>query len=71
MGTVSKAQRRSANKWDAQNMKVISTKLRVEDAEAFKRYAEDRGQTVSGMIAGYVRRCLAEDKAARQTESGE
>lgn len=64
----SPAQRASANKWDAAHMKVVATKLKVEDAEAFKAYAEARGQTVSSMLAGYVRRCLAEDAATKHNE---
>jgi arginyl-tRNA--protein-N-Asp/Glu arginylyltransferase len=60
----SDAQKRASNKWDAANMKVVATKIRKEDYDLFKKYAEDRGQTVSSLVAGYVRRCIAEDQAS-------
>ena len=70
MGNVSKAQRKSANKWDAQHMGSLSCKIMAEEAKAFRDYAEERETTVNALLSGYVRRCLAEDKAARHTESG-
>jgi hypothetical protein len=66
---VSKAQRASANKWDAAHMKNITVKVKLEEAEAFKKYAAERGQTVNGLLAGYLRRCLAEDAATKQHHS--
>lgn len=70
MGNVSKAQRKSANKWDAQHMGSLSCKIKAEEAKAFRDYAEERETTVNALLSGYVRRCLAEDKASKERGSG-
>lgn len=61
MATVSRAKRKSNNKWDHQNMRVVSTKIKKEDYDLFREYCEVRNQTVSSMVAGFVRRCIQED----------
>jgi NRPS condensation-like uncharacterized protein len=66
---VSRAKRASNNKWDAEHMSVLSVKVKAEEAEAFRVYAKERGQTVNGLLAGYLRRCLAEDAATKQHHS--
>ena len=66
MATVSRAKRASNNKWDAQNMRVVSAKIKREDADRFREYAAARGKTVSGMITDYVKRCL-EDRDAEES----
>lgn len=61
MATVSRKQRAAANAWDKKNMRVVSTKIKKEDYDLFQRYCEVRNQTVSSMVAGFVRRCIQED----------
>ena len=65
-----KARRDSNKKWDEANRKVLSAKVTIEESEAFKKYAEERGTTASKLLAGYIRRCLAAD-AADKEKSGE
>ena len=70
MAAVSRAKRASNNKWDRENMKIISCKIKIEEAEAFERYAQERGTTRNALISGYIRRCLAADQAEKQQQSG-
>lgn len=60
-----KARRDSNKKWDEAHRKVISTKVTIEEAEAFKRYAEERNAKMSNLLSGYIRRCLAADQAEK------
>lgn len=52
------AQKRARDKWDAENMSVISCKLKREIAESFKAAAKANGTTPNelfrGWIAGYL-----------------
>jgi hypothetical protein len=69
-GAIATDARKAANrKWDAAHMATLGVRLKVEEAEAFKSYAAERGQTVNSVLAGYVRRCLAEDAAAKQHDT--
>ena len=58
---VSDAHRRGNAKWDKENMRVVSCKIRSEEHAAFKAYAEARGKTISSLLLEYVRSCIAED----------
>lgn len=58
---VSDAHRRGNAKWDKENMRVVSCKIRSEEHAAFKAYAEARGETISSLLLEYVRSCIAED----------
>lgn len=48
------AQKRTRNKWDAENMSVISCKLRREIAENFKVTAKSNGTTPNELIRGWI-----------------
>ncbi len=56
--TVSRSKRAANNKWDKENMKIVACKLKTEDAEAFKQYANDNGTTPNALLRGYVFKCL-------------
>lgn len=56
--TVSRSKRAANNKWDKENMKIVACKLKTEDAEAFKQYANDNGTTPNALLRGYVLKCL-------------
>lgn len=56
------AQSRARNKWDAENMSVISCKLKREIAETFKTAAKSRGTTPNELIRGWIAAYLAEEK---------
>ncbi len=50
----SEAQKRTRDKWDAENMSVISCKLKREIAENFKTAAKSRGTTPNELIRGWI-----------------
>ena len=54
------AQKRTRNKWDAENMSVISCKLKREIAENFKIAAKSRGTTPNELIRGWISDYLIE-----------
>lgn len=49
-------------KYDAENMSILAAKLPKAEAEAFRALAEERGTTVSRMLATYVRAELSAEK---------
>lgn len=53
-------QRRARNKWDAENMSVISCKLKREIAESFKTTAKSNGTTPNELIRGWIAAYLFE-----------
>lgn len=53
-------QRRARNKWDAENMSVISCKLKREIAERFKAAAKSNGTTPNELIRGWIAAYLFE-----------
>lgn len=58
---VSRAKRASNNKWDKENMKLVACKIKKEDAEAFKKYADDNDTTPNALLRKYIYKCI--DKA--------
>lgn len=56
------AQSRARNKWDAENMSVISCKLKREIAENFKATAKSRGTTPNELIRGWIAAYLEGEK---------
>jgi hypothetical protein len=55
---------------EAHPMQTIGCRLYDDEAEAFKKYAKERGTTASKILSGYIRRCLAADQAEKQQQSG-
>ena len=47
--------------WDKENMRTVSCRLRKEEAEGFKKYAEYLGTTPHALLSEYVKRCLELD----------
>lgn len=48
------AQKRTRNKWDAENMSVISCKIKREIADDFKATARANGTTPNELIRGWI-----------------
>lgn len=66
--SVSDSQKRAAAKWDKENTRIISCKIKTSEHAAFKAYAEKHGKTISGMLLEYVRSCIStEQKQATHT----
>lgn len=51
---INSAQKRARNKWDAENMAVLSCKLKREIAETFKATAKANGTTPNELIRGWI-----------------
>lgn len=54
------AQRRAQNKYDRENVTVLSCKMRKSDAEDFKAACKDSGTTVNAVFAGAAAKFMAE-----------
>lgn len=53
-----KGKRASNNKWDKENMKLVACKIKKEDAEAFKQYADDNDTTPNALLRKYIYKCI-------------
>lgn len=56
-------QRRARNKWDAENMSVISCKIKREIADDFKATARANGTTPNELIHGWISNYLVAHEA--------
>lgn len=59
---VSRAKRASNNKWDKENMKIVACKIKKEDAENFKQYAEDNNTTPNALLRSYIYNCIGKSE---------
>lgn len=60
------AQKRTRNKWDAENMSVISCKLKREIAETFKATAKANGTTPNELIRKWIDAYMRKNIPAEQ-----
>jgi len=55
--------RKAANrKWDAENMKLVATRLRVETAEEFARLCKANGDTMHSVLKKAIEDYISEHK---------
>lgn len=66
---VSKAKRASNNKWDKENMKIVACKIKKEDAELFKQYADNNNTTPNALLRNFIYNCIEKNIADVSTES--
>lgn len=66
---VTRSKRAANNKWDKENMKIVACKIRKEQAEQFKQYAEDRGTTSNALLKNYVLECRRNRQIERHQAS--
>lgn len=52
--SVSESQKKSRNKWDKENMKIVACKIKKEQAELFAQYAADHKTTVNALLREYI-----------------
>lgn len=57
---VSDAHRASNLKWDLENMRSVSYRLRREDAELFKQYCTEHGTTPGAYLKNHIHDILDE-----------
>ena len=58
---VSEAKKRANKKWAGKNICSLACRVKVADAEKFKKYCADRGQTPNAALKAFVLDCIAED----------
>lgn len=46
-------------------MKIVACKIKKEEAERFKQYAQDHNTTPNALLREYVRKCINEWKRLR------
>ena len=54
MSKVSASQKAAARKWDKENLRSVSCRLRTEDAELFKEFCATRGTTAGALIKQFI-----------------
>lgn len=57
---VSEKQKQYARKWDKENMRSVSCRLRTEETEDFKKWCELKQTTPGAVLKNYVKQCLDE-----------
>ena len=57
---ISEKKKLSNRKWDKENMRSISCRLRTEDAERFKKYCSDNSTTPAQFLKQYILKTLDE-----------
>lgn len=60
-----------SKEWDKENMKTLACRVRKEEAEAFKQYAESCGMSAHTMLAGFVRSAAVTNGDAIRSLSAE
>ena len=65
---ISEAKRKSNAKWNAENMSTLGCTMLKSEADAFREWCRERGQTVSETLAAYVRSCTGVDNRKTRGE---
>lgn len=58
---ISEAQKRASNKYNKKYMATLGCKVKKEEAEKFKKYAQKRNKTSNTILKEYVYKCIEED----------
>lgn len=59
---VTRAKRNANNKWDSENMKIVACKVKKEDAQSFKEYAEEHNTTPNALLRTYLYKCIGKNE---------
>lgn len=57
---VSEKQKQYARKWDKENMRSVSCRMRTDEAEDFKKWCALNKTTPGAALKNYVWKCLEE-----------
>ena len=60
--SVSEAQKKANRQWDKENMITLGCKVKREQAEKFKKYAEDNGKTANALLKDFVLEKISENE---------
>lgn len=55
---ISEAKKKANQKWDSANMATMACKVKREQAEQFRAYCTNRGETVNAVLQGFVSSCI-------------
>lgn len=67
---LSEKKKLSNRKWDKENMRSVSCRLRTEDAEQFKEYCAENGTTSAHFLKEYILKTLAEYYGSGELDKG-
>lgn len=56
---ISESKKKANLKWDSANMATLACKVKKDQAERFKAYCSDIGETVNAVLQSYVNECVA------------
>lgn len=65
---VSEKKKLSNRKWDKNNMRSVSCRLRTEDADQFKEYCKESGTTPAHFLKEYILKTLADYYGNRESD---
>ena len=68
---VSEAKKKANAKWDSENMATLACKVKKAQAEAFKSYCAERGQTSNAVLKDYVLDCIGEHNEGGEDNDGQ
>lgn len=60
-----------SKEWDKENMKTLACRVRKEEADSFRQYAESCGMSAHTMLAGFVRSAISGDDSMTASLSKE
>ena len=60
-----------SKEWDKENMKTLACRVRRDEAEAFRQYAESCGTSAHALLASFVRSSVSSDNDMIQSMSAE
>lgn len=55
---VSDAKRKANAKWDRENIATLACRVKKEQADAFKEYCNNIGETANTVLKNYVLHCI-------------
>ena len=67
--SVSRAKRASNNKWYKENMKIVACKIKKDDAEAFKQYADEKNTTPNALLRNYIYNCIEKGETSDNNDN--
>lgn len=68
---VSESKKKANMKWDSANMATLACKVKKEQAEQFKAYCSNIGETVNSVFQSYVSNCTSGKATEMDVEAQE
>ena len=59
---VSDAKKKANQKWDTANMATLACKVKKDQAERFREYCTNKGETVNAALQGYISSCIGDNQ---------